>query len=139
MRVKIAALADYATISQEKKLSILGIFSQINASDVPCAHPQMVIVVQFEFEPPEAGHEKHFGIELQDEDGRLITSITGTGIIPESKEAEPVVVNQAVTLRNIVFPEFGQYEFKILLDGEPVETLAFRVVRTTRQPGLQGV
>lgn len=130
MPVKIAALADYASISQEGKLNILGIFGQINASQAPCVHLQMAVVVQFEFQPEEAGRHA-LGLQLLDEDGRLLLSIDGVGDVPNSPNAEPIVVNQIITLPPVTFPRFGQYEFKVILDGYPVATIPVRVARAT--------
>jgi len=67
MQLRIAALADYTNITDNGKLNILGIFSQIHAVSVPATHPQMQFVVQFAFEPIETGdkairiHEIHAG------------------------------------------------------------------------------
>ncbi len=126
MRVKIAALADYASLSG-KKLNILGIFSVIYANQVPCRHTQMAIVVQFEFDPIESG-QKQMRIELRDEDGQEVFSVAGMGMIPAAKEAEPTIVNQIVSLRDTVFPAFGQYDFKVLIDDEPVTTLPVKIL-----------
>ena len=69
MQIRIAALADYTNITESGKLNVLGIFSQIHATQVPAAHPQMQFVVQFAFEPSETG-DKKIRIVLQDADGQ---------------------------------------------------------------------
>ncbi len=137
MRIKIAAIADYASISEGKKLNILGIFTQIKAAEAPCTHLQMAVVVQFEFEPLEAGQHT-LGLVIQDEDGLQILSIDGEGEVPRHPDAEPAVVNQIINLQAITFPRFGQYEVKIIVDGEPVQTVPIRVVRATN-PKQDGV
>ncbi len=137
MQVKIAAVADYASISEERKLNILGIFSQISATEVPCTQLQMAVVVQFEFEPAETGHRR-LGVEIRDEDGQLLLSVDGEGDVPRSPDAEPTVVNQIINLQAVIFPRFGQYDIRVLIDGEPVQTIPFRVVRTSN-PNPPGV
>lgn len=119
MQIRIAALADYTNITDNGKLNILGIFSQIHASDVPAVHPLMQFVVQFAFEPHETGN-KTIRIALQDADGHELLSMEGRLDIPRPESADPVVVNQILVLQNVVFPQFGNYEFVIELDGEPV-------------------
>src|SRR5215217_3944288 len=57
MEVKLAVLADYANVSQDGKLNIMGIFQEINAPSLPFPLPQMFLVVPFE----EAG-DYHFAI-----------------------------------------------------------------------------
>ena len=39
MQVPLAVLADSANVSQEGKLNIMGIFTQINAQSLPCDTP----------------------------------------------------------------------------------------------------
>lgn len=43
-KIDLLAICDYASISQDNKLSIMGIFEQIFISDTPSTHPQMFIV-----------------------------------------------------------------------------------------------
>jgi len=48
MEVVLAVLADYANVSQEGKLNIMGIFDIISSEKFPTFHPEMKLVVQFE-------------------------------------------------------------------------------------------
>ena len=119
MQLRIAALADYTNITDNGKLNILGIFSQIHASTVPATHPQMQFVVQFAFEPVETG-EKAIRIALQDDDGNELLAMEGKLSLPRPASADPVVVNQILVLQNVVFPRYGSYEFVIEVDGETI-------------------
>jgi len=119
MQIRIAALADYTNITENKKLNILGIFSQIYAISTPAVHPQMQLVVQFAFYPAETG-EKNIRIILQDLDANPILSLDGKANIPHPEGPDPVVVNQVIALQNVVFPKYGSYEFVIEVDGEPM-------------------
>ena len=119
MQIRIAALADYTNVTDNGKLNILGIFSQIHAPDVPAMHPLMQFVLQFAFEPLETG-EKSIRVALQDADGQELLSMEGRLDIPRPESADPVVVNQILVLQNVVFPQFGNYEFVIEVDGETV-------------------
>lgn len=119
MQLRIAALADYTNITDNGKLNILGIFSQIHANSVPATHPQMQFVVQFAFEPVETG-DKSIRIALQDIDGNELVAMEGTLNLPKPATADPVVVNQIVILQNVVFPRYGNYEFVIEVDGETI-------------------
>ncbi len=121
MQLRIAALADYTNITDNGKLNILGIFSQIHAANVPAVHPQMQFVVQFAFEPIETG-DKTIRIVLQDEDGNELLAMQGNLTIPKPNTPDPVVVNQILVLQNVTFPHFGNYEFVIEVDGETIPT-----------------
>ena len=43
-KLELLTICDYASISQDNKLSIIGIFEQIFVSDFPTQHPQLFIV-----------------------------------------------------------------------------------------------
>jgi hypothetical protein len=119
MQLRIAALADYTNITDNGKLNILGIFSQIHATAVPAVHPQMQFVVQFAFDPIEVG-EKKIRIVLQDEDANPLLTAEGTLLIQPPPTPDPIIVNQILVLNNVAFPHFGSYEFVVEVDGETI-------------------
>jgi len=45
MKARIAVLADYANVTADRKLNVMGVFNVINASRVPAIHRQMQLVV----------------------------------------------------------------------------------------------
>jgi len=51
VRVDLIALADYAMTSEDKKLSIIGIFDKIFVRTLPTTHARMAFVVTFVGEP----------------------------------------------------------------------------------------
>lgn len=119
MKTRIAVLADYASLSIEHKLNIMGIFTTISATQTPLVHPQMKLVTQFEFEVSETGqHEMR--IILVDDDGRELFNIAAMVNIQHPHDGRPVLMNQIFDLAHLAFPAFGDYEFRILLDGEIV-------------------
>lgn len=119
MQLRIAALADYTNVTDNGKLNILGIFSQIHAASVPAVHPHMQFVVQFAFESFEVG-EKNIRVVLQDEDANELLAMEGQLQLEAPLSPDPIVVNQILVLQNVVFPHFGSYEFAIQVDGEPI-------------------
>ena len=48
MLVKLAVLADYANVTSDGKLNILGIFDRMNVLNLPAVHPQMNLVLRLE-------------------------------------------------------------------------------------------
>ncbi len=132
MQVRIAALADYASISLGDKLNILGIFTTIMARTEPIVHAQMHLVVQFEFDFTEAG-KKDARIVLLDEGGKEILSLGGEITAPRAAPGEAATVNQIIVLNNVSFPHFGRYEFRVLLNGRLEATIPVTVKRV-REP-----
>ena len=55
MNVRLAVLADYANVTGDGKLNILGIFDRINLLQIPAVHPQMHLVLRIEAHPSGIG------------------------------------------------------------------------------------
>jgi hypothetical protein len=111
-------LADYANVSKEGKLNVMGIFDRLNATGFPTRHPEMHLVVKLRGELGEWGGSRQLTIRLIDQDGKEISSISRSFVVPEAKAGRPPEVNFIIGLRDMVFPEPGIYEFVLLVDGE---------------------
>lgn len=55
MRVALGVLADYANVSADGKLNIMGVFQIVNVIQFPHVHAQMHLVLTLEADPSEAG------------------------------------------------------------------------------------
>jgi len=128
MEVRIAVLADYASISEGNKLNILGIFRAIMAPQEPVLHSGMQVVVQLEFNSSETG-TKTLKTVLVDADGREMFAISGEAMIPRAPHGRPSLLNHILNLQNVVFPRFGDYEFRVLLDGVTHCTIPLAVTK----------
>jgi hypothetical protein len=117
MKVALALLADYANVSQEGKLNILGIFDRINAQNVPATHPQMQLIITLEADRVEADREHKVEIALIDADGNKLFSIGGNLKFSPPPPGEKVRLNHIMQLNNLRFDHFGSYEFKILINN----------------------
>lgn len=133
MQVRIAVLADYASISLGNKLNIMGIFKNMTAQSAPYCHPQMQLVARFEFDSSEVGN-KDLRIELVDEDGKQIFSVSGELRIERSPDGSPATANNVLCLNNMVFPKFGEYEFRILLNDRTEATIPLTVAKAQPSP-----
>ena len=134
MQVRIAVLADYASISVGEKLNILGIFSMIMAHSEPIVHAQMQLVVQFEFDAAESG-KKEVRVVLEDQDGNNLLTLGGEIVVPRTPRGEPATVNQILLLNNVTSPHFGRYEFSVLLNNRLEATIPVTVKRVREQEG----
>lgn len=129
VEVKLQALADLALISQEGKLSIIGIFSLIRSTTVPAQHPQMYIVVMLEADSLDAGKDYPFSIELIDPDGKnIIHPLSGTIKFAKPAPGEKAAANILLGLNNINFPVFGDYAVKIRLNNEVRGSIPLKVI-----------
>lgn len=133
MEVTLALLADYANVTREGKLNIMGIFEVIHAQSFPARHPQMQLIMRFESDPAEAGTTKDVEVQLVDEDGKKLMSIGGEITLGQGRPGEPITTNQILTLNNMGFEKPGDYEFKILIQEEVRATVRLKVVQMTPQ------
>lgn len=132
MNITIAALADFAKIAEGGKLNILGVFSRIHAERVPFVHPQMRLVVRFEFNSSEAG-DKKYRIELVDEDGKALSVMDGSFEVERSNKGDPSTINLITRFDDMLFPKFGDYEFRVLLNGRTESIVPFAAARGTHE------
>ena len=129
MKITLAILADYANITREGKLNILGIFDVIHAQDFPVVHPQMQLVMRFEADISEAGKTKKVEIQLMDEDGKRLFVLDGQFTLGQGRPGEVMGSNQILTFNMLKFENAGHYEFKILINDELKAEVPLKVVK----------
>lgn len=127
MQLTLALLADYASISREGKLNIMGIFEQIFALKFPAVHATMQLVLRIEATPFEAGtHTAR--VAFIDADAREQFAVPGSLVIPESRAGENTTTNQLFVFNGIVLPKPGSYEFVVTAGTEELGRVPLRVV-----------
>jgi hypothetical protein len=126
LQVKLAVLADYANVTAEGKLNILGIFDRINLVQVPAVHPQMHLVLRLEAHPVERDRAHRIEIRLHDPQGSTIFDVNGE-IVPRGEGTQPVSTNQILTLNNLQLEKIGAYNFVILINGDLKSELPLHV------------
>ncbi|MGQ0815199.1 MAG: DUF6941 family protein [Gemmatimonadota bacterium] len=117
MQVTLAALADYANVTGDGKLNILGIFDRINLLQIPAMHPQMHLVLRLEARPAELERTHNVEIRLHDPEGTTIFEVKGE-IVPRGEAGRPVSTNQILTLNNLQLEKIGEYVFVVLINND---------------------
>jgi hypothetical protein len=117
MQVKLALLADYANVTAEGKLNILGIFDRINVHELPVVHPQMHLILRLEAHPAERNRAHNVEIRLHDPDGQTIFEVTGD-MVPQGTTGHTVATNQILTLNNLQLMKSGGYNFVVLVNND---------------------
>jgi hypothetical protein len=132
MDVTLAVLADYANVSQDGKLNIMGIFQEVNPPVLPFPLPQMFLVVSFEAGPAEFGSVKNVRIALLDSDGNEMLALEGQVQVPRPpKPGRRAFINQVIGLNGVRFERPGGHEFSILIGGETRGTASLHVNEPT--------
>jgi hypothetical protein len=117
MNVRLAVLADYANVTGDGKLNILGIFDRINLLQIPAVHPQMHLVLRIEAHPGELNRTYAVEIRLQDPAGAIIFEVKGE-IVPRGEPGQIVSTNQILTLNNLQLEKIGEYTFVVMVNNE---------------------
>lgn len=127
LRIQHALLADYAMVSQDGKLSVIGIFERIFAPKCPLAHPHMCLVLSFEADSTESGKTHHLRFQLIDEDGAVQLDFGGEMVVAPAPSGETARFNHIVNLNGVLIKQFGHYEFKVLINGEVSASVPLKV------------
>ena len=138
MEVSLAVLADFASVSQEGKVNVMGVFQEINAPVLPWVHPQMFVVVTFVAGAAEFDSRRTLRIVFSTEDGKAMATIEQQVTVPRHPRAgERSLINQIVGLAGLRFERPGNYQFAILVDGDEKRTIPLRVHPPPQAPPTQ--
>ncbi len=118
MRLVLLLAADYANITGDGKLNVMGIFSAINAADFPARHSSMHVIVKLAAELGEYGQTRQLTLKLLDADAKEIMSISGMIAVPMPQIGARPEVNAILELKDLVFPHPGPYQFVVLVDKD---------------------
>ena len=112
--------ADYANVSQDGKLNVLGIFNQVNAYNFPARHPSMYIVLQFIADIGETSTPRQVKVRLLDADANELGAGGGNFQFVEARGGPRPEANMILQINDLVFQKPGIYEFVVLVDNSNV-------------------
>mgnify|MGYP007062760483 CR=1 FL=1 len=134
MELTLALLADYANVTREGKLNVMGIFELIFAQSFPCNHVQMALVMQFALEPFEAAGSHEIKVQLVDPDGKNLVQIKSTLTLPEKGPGIPARIAHIQPLTNVAFPGPGDHELRITVDEKLGRVVPLKVMLHPSRP-----
>ena len=135
MNLLVLLTADYANITSDGKLNVMGIFRVINATNFPARHTSMHLVLKLGAELGEYGTERILTVKLMSPDGQEIFNLSGPMQIPRPEGGLKPEVNAIFELKDITFPEPGPYQFVVLVDKDVKGSLMVYVNKTEPQQG----
>ena len=118
MRTLLFLVADYANITREGKLNVMGIFNDIYSFNFPARHSSMHLIAKLGAELGEYGQTRDFTVKLLDEDGNHIMDVSGQIQMPKGERGRKPEVNVILELKDVVFPKPGAYQFVIFIDRD---------------------
>ena len=109
---------------QTGKKTIVGIFNNINALNVPILHPSFNVYVAL------TEGNGNYDCKLKcTKDEKPILEIDGTIAFKSPHQ----IVGLNYTLRNIPFPEYGEYRLEFLCDNILITARKFRISEIPKQ------
>jgi len=126
--VTVAVLADYANVSQDGKLNIMGIFQEVNAPSLPFVLPQMFLVLSFSAGPAEFNTARNVRVVLLHSDGKEILGLEAQMQVPRpDRPGSRAYINQAIGLAGVAFEQPGDYAFSVLVGDDEKATVPLHV------------
>lgn len=117
MQVTLAVLADYANVTADGKLNILGIFDRMSVTGIPAVHPQMHLILRLEAHPAERQRKHRVEIRLHDPDGATVFEVKGE-VVPDGAPGRTTATNQILTLNNLQLAKAGGYNFVVFVNDD---------------------
>ncbi|HLK57862.1 MAG TPA: hypothetical protein VKU00_14945 [Chthonomonadaceae bacterium] len=132
MELRAALLCDAANISEAGKVNMLGVYSVIHSYAVPFPHT-IILVLIFVANPLELGQTHEVSIRIVDEDAKTVAKLESLPVlVPNNPGDIKPQVNVILTLQNMTFQKFGQYQFEILVDGERASEVLAQILPISR-------
>jgi hypothetical protein len=127
MKPLLFLVADYANITGEGKLNVMGIFNSINSFNFPARHSSMYLIAKLSPEFSEYGQKRSFTILLMDADANHIVEVSGEFDIPKGQDGKKPEVNIMLELKDVVFTKPGRYVFVLLVDKDQMDEIILHV------------
>src|SRR5438270_3451213 len=120
--VKLAVLCDYALTSQDGKLSVLGIFSQMNMAQLPGVTPPYFAVVVLSLD--QGSYSVRFGVV--DPVGQQVLTEEAPEFDMEV-ETPGADTNLVIQFNNLPLARPGIYQIQLFVDGRLTHSLPLNV------------
>lgn len=126
MDLEVLTLCD-AAADYQGRLSILGVFDTIFATQLPAAHAQCAVAVRMRFKKVETGNHK-LTLHIVDYDGNMvIPALNGEFQIQLGAQDQQGAINLILNLQGLIFKSYGSYAVNLAIDGREIGSLPFAV------------
>lgn len=127
MKPLLFLVADYANITGEGKLNVMGIFNSISSFNFPARHSSLYLIAKLSPEMSEYGQKRTFTILLMDADANHIVEVVGEFDVPKGQDGKKPEVNIMFELKDVVFAKPGRYVFVLLIDKDQKDEITLHV------------
>lgn len=121
-----AILCDYSFLDVNRKVCLIGIFSQITAASVPATHHQAALALRIMGEPNE---KVQIRVEVTRPAGGLLAKMEGEAGLAETGAGE-----LQLNIAGLPLPDYGPYSFAVYIDDILSKTAVFSVIAPMTPP-----
>ena len=120
-------LADYATVDANNKYTLVGAgFTSIGASNFPCVHQSMFLLVRFQIGKNDVGKNR-INVRLLGEKGHVFRAEGDIAV--NAPQGDESFAAMSFHLQNTKFEVPGEYHVEVLINGEKKASQVLRVVQ----------
>lgn len=127
LKLQLIAFADYATIAQDGKLSIMGIFDRVGINQFPGGLPRAFFVAIVKGEV-----DKSYKVNVK---GEMKNETIFPAINLDIRTSDNGQANILMDFANLGFPKEGKYEFGIYEGKEKIGSTHVDVIQVKQQNG----
>lgn len=133
MKMNLAVLADYASVTSEGKLVIAGVFNVITAPSLPWVQPTMTLVFTLNVTSDEEGIHR-VSVRSFDPDGHEFARPLDAQMEAQNVDfLDGASLNFLLGLNSLTFAKLGRHRFDVFVDDEYIDSIAF-VVKPLASP-----
>lgn len=126
MQLRYAVLSDFANVTQDGKVNIIGLFDTLYSLNFPAVHRSLCLITSLRSEPDDDNQTRDIKVDLIDEDGLSLATLNGALSLGRGRQ----VVNQIHVFHDLRFSKPGRYQFTIFLDGLHAKTVDLELVQS---------
>ena len=120
MHVQYVAVCDHVLVGADGKPSLIGVFSDIQAVQLPVTLPRLAFAARILLTAEETGKTYNVELIITDPKGNEIARPSGEiGVPPAPTGVDSLAIDLPMLLDMFGLPEFGRYTFMLAIDGEP--------------------
>jgi hypothetical protein len=129
-------LADYANVTTDGKLNVMGVIGGMTATHVPVTHRSLYLISRFEARITEGTHHT-VQIALADTDGcEIVPKLAPIPLYFEIMgPGRPLRAQLVMEFPDLQLPVFGEYDFHIFVDGEYLDSVPLYLERAPERAG----
>jgi hypothetical protein len=133
VQLRYALIADFANVTQDGKLNVLGVMDRIFSPQYPAVHRVMFLVVSLESEHEDDEQTRAIDIQLIDPDAQVVSRIQGQIEFGAGKQ----ILNQIHVFQDVLFQGPGAYQFNIFFEETLTKTVDLELLLLQPLPNEQ--